>query len=263
MTSSGKKRLVALVAIASLAPQLAGCGDLALPPPVAPTKVMPEVTDVPTEPVPQGGGRVLLDANGEKARVLDVSGATFSGQGYAVSMVASRPLCASTPCVVDLARGPHRLVFVSPTDPNRGSSVEIDVGSRPKVVRHAMGERIEHGALRTAGTMTMSIGGLGVLTGGSILLTGLLLSGVDTTSRSTDTSASIVSAGGAVLGIGAGVLALGVTLGILSRTEVRPGSTTEWLTEGEARTLPEPRSTTTVTSRPRVGPSANGVGFSF
>jgi hypothetical protein len=251
------------LALASAALHLAGCGDVALPPPVAPTKVIPEANDVPTEPVPPGGGRVVLDANGEKARVLEVSGATFAGQGYQVSMLASRPLCASTPCVVDLARGPHRLVFVSPTDPNRGSAVEIDVGSRPKVVRHAMGERIEHGALRTAGTMTMSVGGLGVLTGGSILLTGLLLSGVDTASRSTDTSASIVSAGGAVLGIGAGVLALGVTLGILSRTEVRPGSTTEWLTEGEGRTPPDRGPTTTITSRPRLTPSANGVGFSF
>jgi len=239
-----------------LSMNMVACGDIQLPPPAAPLKTLPQPPELPTEPTPEGGGRLVLDANGEKARVVEVAGATVQSHGYSFNLVAQRAVCASTPCVVDVPRGPHRLVFVSPSDPNRGSSVEVDVGGRPKVVRHAMGERIEHNGLKAGSSVAYTLGMLGALTGGSVLFVGALRNGSDPNAGS-----GLVGAGGAVLGVSAGVIALGITLGILGRTEVREGTTTEWTTDPSGNeTVPKG---TTTTRQVRLTPSAGGFGLTF
>ncbi len=239
---------------------LLACGEIQLPPPAAPAKMLPAPPEVPSDPVPEGGGRLVLDANGEQARVVEVAGTTVQSRGYTFNFIAQRPVCASTPCVVDVPRGPHHLLFLSKTDENRGSDVELDVGARPRVIRHAMGERIEHGALKAGSNVALTLGILGAITGGSVMFAGALSSGVSSDPTSNAGNGTL-TAGGAVLGISAGVLALGITLGILGRTEVRKGSTTEWPldtngNEGAPRNSP-------TTTHVRLTPTSSGLGLTF
>ena len=255
--SSPKLGLAALGVLATFS---VACGEVRLPAPVAPSKELPNPPELPDEHTPEGAGRVVLDASGEKARVVEVAGATVESRGFHYSLVALRAICASTPCVVDVPRGPHRFVFVSHADPTRTSDTEIDVGSRTKVVRHALGERIEHGALQAGSNAAYTVGTLGALTGGSILLVGAISSSSSTTDP--NKGSSLVGAGGAVLGISAGVIALGITLGILGRTEVRPGSTTEWTLDDSGETPRVPKGTSTGT-HVRLVPGAGGLGLSF
>lgn len=246
-----------LFAFGLVAMHLVACGEVKLPPPAAPERKLTETPEVPTDATPEGAGRVVLEANGEKARVVEVSGATVQSYGYSFNLVAQRPVCASTPCVVDLARGPHRLVFVSQADGDRGSAAEIDVSGRPKVIRHAMGERIEHGGLKTGSNTALTLGVLGALTGGSVLAFGAIRSSSTTEPNA---GSGAVGVGGAVLGISAGVIALGVTLGILGRTEVRPGTTTEWTLDSNGN---GPTKAPPTTTHVRLAPSPGGLGLSF
>jgi len=256
MAPSRTTQALRFAALAAAFPLFA-CGDIQLPPPAAPQKALPQPPEVPSEPVPEGAGRLVLDANGEQARVVEVAGTTVQSRGYTFNLIAQRPVCASTPCVVDIPRGPHRLVFLSKTDENRGSDVELDVGARPKVVRHAMGERIEHNGLKGGSSAALTLGVLGAITGGSVMFGGALASGSSTSPGAGD---GVVTVGGAVLGISAGVLALGITLGILGRTEVRKGSTTEWPLDSLG-TEPTPRGSTTTHVRFVPGPSGAGLSF--
>ncbi len=252
------RRAVCFFALGVVSTTLLGCGEIQLPPPAAPQKQLPEPPELPTERTPEGGGRLVLDANGEKARVVEVAGATVESHGYSYNLFAQRAICASTPCVVDVPRGPHRLVFLSPSDPKRGSEVEIDVGSRTKVVRHAMGERIDHDVLKAGSGISLTVGMVGALVGGPLLLIGALRNGSSTSEP--NAGAGAVSAGGAVLGISAGVIALGITLGILGRSEVRKGSTTEWTMDP---TGTEPSKGNSTTTHVRLAPSAGGLGLVF
>lgn len=256
--SSSKLGLAALGVFATFS---VACGDVQLPPPVAPTKELPTPPELPDDRTPEGAGRVVLDASGEKARVVEIAGATVESRGYQFQLVAQRAICASTPCVVDVPRGPHRFVFVSHSDPTHMSDTEIDVGSRTKVVRHALGERIEHGALKAGSGAALTLGTLGAITGGSILLVGAIVSSSPSTSDPNKGS-GLVGAGGAVLGISAGVLALGITLGILGRTEVRQGSTTEW-TLDDSGTVPRVPKGTSTGTHVRLVPGAGGLGLAF
>jgi hypothetical protein len=256
--SSSKLGLAALGVFATFS---VACGDVQLPPPVAPAKELPTPPELPDDRTPEGAGRVVLDASGEKARVVEIAGATVESRGYQFQLVAQRAICASTPCVVDVPRGPHRFVFVSHSDPTHMSDTEIDVGSRTKVVRHALGERIEHGALKAGSGAALTLGTLGAITGGSILLVGAIVSSSPSTSDPNKGS-GLVGAGGAVLGISAGVLALGITLGILGRTEVRQGSTTEWTLDDSGTAPRVPKGTSTGT-HVRLVPGAGGLGLAF
>jgi hypothetical protein len=256
LRTSSRLHFLSLGVVGILSMSSVACGDIQLPPPAAPQKTLPQPPEFPTDPTPEGGGRLVLDANGEKARVVEVAGTTVESRGYSFNLVAQRAVCASTPCVVDVPRGPHRLVFVSPSDPNRGSSVEVDVGGRPKVVRHAMGERIEHNGLKAGSSVAYTLGMIGAIAGGSVLLVGALRNGSDANAGS-----GLIGAGGAVLGVSAGVIALGITLGILGRTEVREGTTTEWTTDPSGNdTVPKG---TTTTRQVRLTPSASGLGLTF
>lgn len=256
------KRLVTSLVLVAFSCSTFACGEVSLPPPAAPARALPTPPELPNEPVPEGAGRVVLDANGEKARVIEIAGATVHGQGYSFGLTAQRPVCASTPCVVDVSRGPHRFVFLSTSDPNRGSAVEIDIGSKPKVIRHALGERIEHPAMKAGSNVSITLGTLGAITGGSLLLGGALASSASKSESGSSAGSSVTGVGGAVLGISAGVLVLGITLGILGRTEVRDGQTTEWSLEGEGQGTPaSPKGTQTTHVRFAPGPS--GLGLSF
>lgn len=170
----------------------AGCHAQALPPPPSPARVMPAV-DVPPDAPEPGTGRVVLEADGEKADVLDAN---------------ARVLC-TTPCVLDLTYGTHPLVFVSTSDRSRASDVDVEVGDEAKVVRHRMGERHEGGALRSLGFAVLVLGAVTAVAGASAWAT-----------EATD-HAPIIT------GAGTGLAALSVPFLFLDRPSERPGSTTE------------------------------------
>lgn len=215
---------------------LAGCGVERLPPPSAPTKEVPENVDVPLEPPAPGTGRVILDTNGEKATAIEVTGSmTAAAGGYSATIVGLRPLC-TTPCAVDLPYGSHPILLRSVSDPTRQSETALEVGSRPKVFRHELGERKDGGAVRTVGSSLVGLGALAALTGATLWGVAAL-----TNSASSDVAprSSLDSTGQAITAIGLGAVVLGIPLLILGRPTERPGATTEWSLPGAYPAAPE------------------------
>lgn len=215
-----------------------GCGAERLPPPSAPPREVPKEVDIPGEPPPHGAGRVLLDANGDRAKVVEITGAATASTGrYHATFVGVRPVC-TTPCVVDLPYGSHPLVLRSTTDETRVSEIELDVGAKPKIVRHTLGERKDGGAVRTVGASVLVLGAI-------TALTGALLWGVGEAALSSGNTSGLTGTGRTITAVGAGAVVLSIPLMILGRPTERPGATTEWsLPEGN-----EPR-------RPATGTTA-------
>lgn len=202
---------------------VAGCGAQQLPPPPAPSREIPEL-DLPEGPPAAGTGRVIVDTNGEKARVSEirsVATAVAHTGGHTTTIVDVRPLC-TTPCVVDLPYGTHPLVLQSMADESRQSTAELDVGPRPKIFRHALGERTDGGTARAIGTTVM---GLGAVTA----VTGAILWGVGALAESSDgRPSSLVSPGQITLAAGASAMVVALPFLLFSRPTERPGTTTEW-----------------------------------
>ncbi|MBX3204214.1 MAG: hypothetical protein KF764_04045 [Labilithrix sp.] len=208
----------ALAAVLALA---SGCGPERLPPPSAPAREVPADLDLPTEPPPAGAGRVVIDANGERAKVIEITGsATAAAGNYRATIIGLRPIC-TTPCVVDLPYGTHPLVLRSTTDPTRTSEVELDVGAKPKIVRHTLGERKDGGAAHTIGSSALVLGVVAALTGG-------LLWGLGELASKPGQPSSLVGTGQVITGIGAAGIVLSIPLLVVGRPTERPGATTEW-----------------------------------
>jgi hypothetical protein len=164
--------------------------------------------DVPPEPPAPGTGRVILDTNGERAHVVELVDDGAPGV---------RSVCPATPCVVDLPYGPHPLVFQSTTDGSRQSEAAVDIGPRPKVLRHTLGERNDGGTLNTLGASFLVLGTLVATTGAILWLAG-----------ASDANASLAPSGQVITGIGVGSMILSIPLLVAGRPTERPGATTEW-----------------------------------
>lgn len=228
MTTRMTRRLV--LALALLAP---GCGVEQLPAVSPPARVLPADLEVPAEPPAPGTGRIILDTNGEHARVVEITGAaTATSGGYSATIVGIRPLC-TTPCVVDLPYGSHPLVLHSITDETRQSETEIDVGARAKVFRHTLGERKDGGGLRTAGASLLTLGIIAATTGAILWLAG----------GSNMGGADLSSKGQLLTLVGGGGVLLSIPFLIVGRPTERPGSTTQWNLPGSA-TAPSPAAVT-------------------
>jgi len=202
---------------------LGGCGFSEVAPPQAPAKEIPKDVEPRTTPPEPGLTRVVLDANGDKATVVEVvdatesvgtasvGGSTATVHGYAET---TKPICVA-PCVADLKPGMHVLRFKADGD-DRMSEANVQVGDRPKVVRHAMG--------RTEGTSFgyVSANVLVYLAATAAFTGGLIFAG----GAATDSEKSMTT--GMVIG-GAGLagLAIGIPLAILTRPAHQPGATTE------------------------------------
>jgi hypothetical protein len=203
-----------------------GCGVRYVDPPRAPAKELPKI-DARTTPPEPGHTRVLLDANGERAEVTEVSawqkahGTVSTGKsmgtihGYSESV---RPICI-TPCLADFEPGMHVLRFSSQTD-QRGSTVAVQVDQRNKTVRHAMG-RHDDGApsMHFGGTVLLTLGGTSVLVGGLVLGAA---SGLES-----DQADDYASTGAVMLGVGAAAMFVAIPMMLASRPSYQPGSTTE------------------------------------
>jgi hypothetical protein len=192
------------MAVASLVvAACSACGAQQLPPPPAPSHDLPSVA-LPELPPAAGTGRVIVETNGEAAHVGEVT------------LASVRPLC-TTPCVLDLPYGAHPLLLRSTNDETRASAAEVDVGPRPKVFRHTLGERTDGGPVRP---VALSILGVGLLTA----VTGGILWGVSASGR----TGSLRTTGEIATGAGAGAVMLSLPLLFFARPTERPGATTEW-----------------------------------
>lgn len=202
-----------LVGLALALLLVGGCGVEHLPPPQAPSREAPDASIVPAKAPPPGTGRVLLEANGEHAEVAEISATDDA------SVVAVTPLC-TTPCVIDLPYGPHPLLFHSTTDPSRESEAEVDVGPRPKVLRHSLGERRDGGPAHTAGVAMIVLGAIAATTGA--ILWSASAAGPD------EGRGSLAGVGQGVTVLGGASALLGIPLLFSDRPSERPGATTEW-----------------------------------
>ena len=195
-----------------------GCGVQQLPAASPPAKVVPTGLDVPLDPPAAGTGRVILETNGEPAKVVEITGAATATSGrYTATIIGVRPLC-TTPCIVDLPFGSHPLVMHSVSDETHQSETELEVGARAKVFRHTLGERRDGGALRTVGSSLLTLGLVAATTGAILWAAG-----------ASNTSGSDLAGKGQLLTAlgGAGVL-LSIPLLVVGRPTERAGSTTQW-----------------------------------
>jgi hypothetical protein len=188
-----------------------GCGVRELPPPQAPSREVPVELDVPEDPPQPGTSRVILDANGERAKVVELTSGSLR----------VRPLC-TTPCVLDMPYGSHPLLLQSLTDAERRSRADLEVGPYAKVLRHTLGERRDGGTANTVGTSLLVVGALAATTGALFWGSGAL-------SRSLDGEPNgIEGTGRIVTGLGAGAMVIAIPLLLVGRPSERPGATTEW-----------------------------------
>jgi len=154
-----------------------GCAVQQLPAVSPPARVVPADLELPAEPPAAGLGRVILETNGEPAKVMEITGITTAADGEdTTTLVGVRPLC-TTPCVVDLTYGSHPLVMHSLADETHQSEIDLDVGARAKVFRHTLGERKTGGsangsALSDKGQLLTALGA-----GGAVLSIPFLIVG--------------------------------------------------------------------------------------
>ncbi len=219
-----------------------GCSAEHLPPPAAPAREVPQV-DVPVEPPAHGTGRIVLETNGERAKVVEVTGSAMAASGgYRATVIGLRPLC-TTPCVVDLPYGSHPLLLASTTDATRTSELELEVGAKPKVVRHTLGERKDGGAARTVGATLLTLGV-------TAALTGALLWGIGAAVSDSGHDSGLVGPGQILTASGGAGILFAVPLLIVGRPTERPGATTEWTPDGT-----EPRRALPSSTAGREGPT--------
>lgn len=221
-----------VIAMLSVSLLTTGCVT-SLPPPAAPERVAPSLAGRPPSAAPEGSGRVVLDAAGEPARVVEIVGSSTSGiitaRGYGVVMTTTtRPLCL-TPCIADLSYGSHALAFMSDADPERGSVASVDVGDHTTVMRHAMGRTTRHPALVVSGATAIGVGALGI--GAGAILAHDASRGSPWTDKYGNSSrvAGDTSPGYALASLGGALLVTGAILLVLGRTEVQPGASTQWV----------------------------------
>lgn len=209
----------------------AACGVRELPPVAAPAQEMPVVQDAPTTAPLPTNSRVTFDANGETAKVMEVTG-EMQGYGYvgrraqSMSGIITKMVCGATPCVADLPKGDHEMVFARPGDPYGSEQVDIKVGDPQKVVRHAFG----YTSVSPVWVLGVSVATLGVV---SLAFSWMpfLFAGA---TKSQDTHDGLIEVGDGMLIGGAIAFVGGLVTSILTRPEHAPGSTTQWDVPGTA-----------------------------
>lgn len=181
-----------------------GCSAAEGPPAKAPLPELPRDVEMPSEPAAPGKTRVVLDSDVKQGEVVEVlERVDVAEHGRVAGYVAERrgsaerkkSVCVA-PCAVDLDRGVHHLRF-----PGYDGDVALQVGEKPRLVRHASGVLDEGSPVGQVVARTL------LVVGGSLALTGALLYGL-----SASRSSSTFSTGGS-LGLALGGLA-GVAVSI-------------------------------------------------
>ncbi len=199
-----------------------------VPPPAAPPHEMPKLTgSIPPEV--EGQSRVVLDVTNGPARVDEVlaQAASATSQGVVAYGELTRNVCLKTPCAVNLDYGQHNFRFVSTTDDQHYSEGVVDAGRNDSIFRHTMGEHSSGGAVHAIGSTSAVLGVVGVLTGATLLGTGVLVHSA-ATSDNPDSGSGLTTVGAVTTGISAAVLALGIGLMVASPATNQEGSSTQY-----------------------------------
>lgn len=214
-----------------------GCTPTTLPPPEAPARVEPAISEPPQESAASPNGRVILDTEGESATVSRVTESTEvygPGAQYqrhpSVPLARREELLCVTPCAVDLRQGAHQFVFKSRVDPVRVSTADVVVTSQPLFVRHTLGREA-----RMSGTYVTGAGllitGIGLsLIGGGLAGIGAIMPAREADGTTTS-SEGVITAGLITLGIGLITGTIGGVIMGSNRPAEQPGATTQWRSE--------------------------------
>lgn len=176
-----------------------------LPPRPVPDAIVPP-TNTTSEPSP-GKGRLVIDVVDGPTPVqrVQMKPEPFDdGQGRTRFRFyeAPEPLCATSPCVVDLTPGNVLLGFPVTGDDHSMDVELVHIGEETAVYRRSLSQyRHNKGALWVLGIIGASLGGTSVLTGTTLLPLGL-----------SDGNDGLTLAGATTLGAGA----LLVTFGVLA-----------------------------------------------
>jgi hypothetical protein len=234
-------RMSSFALVTALAASAMGCSGITIMrpnPPPAPRQVEPTAPTIPTDPPPTGQARVVLDAEGEQAKVSRVVAVmNYDGPRKGrldaptplAPMRAEEPLCI-TPCAVDLRHGAHTFVFASTDNPMRSSTTDVVLPSNASTtfVRHAIGSE---------GHMNPSyVGGAALLLlGTGLAAMGAIVTAVGGLGKPTAQDDGTMSNPGALLLPGTIVLGSGLLMaagGVVMMSKNRPvqqrGSSTTW-----------------------------------
>lgn len=216
-----------------------GCIGIDRPPaPPAPPRLEPTAPNLPADPPPSGQARVVLDAEGEQAKVSRVVAVmNFEGQRKArldantplAPTRAEEPLCL-TPCAVDLRHGAHTFVFTSAQDPLRSSTAEVVLPSNASttIVRHAIGSEGHMKPGYVGGAMLLLMGGGLATIGGVATAVGAFAKPeMQDDGTMSDPKAFLVP-GLVMLGVGLVTTGLGALMMANNRPVKQSGSTTTW-----------------------------------
>ncbi len=201
-----------------------------------------------TSPPGEHQTRLLLDANGERAEVSEV---TAWSSTVAVTPVGShlgtavgyadlqRPICL-TPCLADFAPGLHRLIFVSDEGKHSGAT-DVQVGDQPRVLRIALGRNDPPKGSQVGALVLTVIGASAMFVGG------LLAASADSVDVSDQ--ADVQQRGLTLFGVGAGVMLVGIPWLLVSRGVHQDSAVTDF----EYQPTPSP----SAASKPAPPPPAD------
>jgi hypothetical protein len=206
MSEDGRMRVATIVPVF-----LAACVKQLPPAPVPPAVVPPMQ---PAPPPPEGQARLLVDVVDSHVPVQRVMLAPYPGRKGVMLSEKPQPLCAPSPCAVDLPFGNVALGFPVIGDPDALEVELVHVGPDSSVYRRSLSVYDDRtGALRVIGIIAASVGGASAITGTALLPIGL-----------SDGNTGLTAAGGITLGAGAALLALGIWAIRTDAPTYRPGS---------------------------------------
>jgi hypothetical protein len=236
-------RFACFSAAACLAASTMGCafGIAHEPPPPVPARVEPKVPDLPSDPPVTGHARVVLDAEGESARVsrvvaIKVPGGTTKPRMNGVPPEgparAEEPLCI-TPCTVDLRTGMHTFVFASKQDPMRSSTSDIVLPGNgvTTFVRHAIGRERRMAPEYGIGAFLLVAGATVTFVGAFMTALGVTGEPVERADGTRSDPEKLILPGSIVFGSGILLTVGGAVMMSSNRPVEQRGTTTTWTKE--------------------------------
>ena len=138
-----------------------------LPPRTPPQRVAPPV-ELPSEPIPEGRGRVVLYTTDGPMRIAARADLEFVPPGTNAAPTRMGELC-TTPCVVDLPPAKYKLYLTSAGgDPTRGDVDVLKVGEGTTYYLRAPGRFESPRWIHVLPTLVI-LGGVALFTGGVVL----------------------------------------------------------------------------------------------
>lgn len=194
---------------------LLGCAGAPrqLEPRVPPPRVVPAIA-LPSAPIAQGYGRVVLSTADTAMKISARADTSFIPPGATVAPTRSGDLCAS-PCVVDLPLGKYKLFMTGlGRDPNHGDADELLVQPGVNYYVRAPGKFEPPEWIPVVPTILVILG-TGLLAGGALMT-------LDEANSSSVIGGSMMAAG---LGIG---IVGGVMTYNKGRGTMQQGASTVW-----------------------------------